>query len=404
MFAIDDPTAVAVLPTPEAAGTPGFFTEGNPSLGQAATYVRASWLNSLQQELLNILVATGVTPSKTAYSQLLTALRSNGLLYAVDTGSANTCVISYTPAVTALTDGMLLWFQAGASNTGASTLNVNGLGAKAIVGLGHSALQGGEIVVNGRCQVIWHQAFNSFVLIECSGAAQQVGAATKSGQAIQFGQATGRWINRQIITATATYTPTAGTNFEDVIVIAGGGGGGGSAPTGAGQMSAGAGGGGGGWARRRLTIAQAIGQTMTVGAFGAGGVLGSGAGSSGGASSFGALLSATGGAGGTFGSAITASNVTFQGSGGGGVGSNGDVNGVGGVGRYATYSAGGGIGGDGGLSYLGGGAPWSSGTSGGITGPARGSGGGGGVVQSSNATGSPGGNGGAGLIIIDEYA
>jgi hypothetical protein len=214
----------------------------------------------------------------------------------------------------------------------------------------------------------------------------------------------GRWINRQVITAGGTYVPTPGTSFVDVTVIAGGGGGGGNAITGSGQMSAGAGGGGGGWSRRRLTIAQAIGQTMTVGAAGAGGILGSGAGGNGGASSFGALLSATGGAGGTFGTAQTASNVTFQGSGSGGVGSNGDVNGAGGYGRFATYSPGGGIGGDGGSSYFGGGAPWSSGTSGGITAPSFGSGGGGGVVQGSNGTGAPGGNGGAGRILIDEYA
>ncbi|MDP9893225.1 hypothetical protein J2W32_001470 [Variovorax boronicumulans] len=76
MFGIDDPTAVAVLPTPELPGTPGFFTEGNPALGQAATYVRASWLNALQQELLNILTAAGVTPSKTTYNQLLTSLNT----------------------------------------------------------------------------------------------------------------------------------------------------------------------------------------------------------------------------------------------------------------------------------------------------------------------------------------
>lgn len=75
MFAIDDPTAVAALPTPEAAGTPGFFTEGNPGLGQAATYVRASWLNMMQQELLNVVTDAGLTPSKTVYNQLLQALK-----------------------------------------------------------------------------------------------------------------------------------------------------------------------------------------------------------------------------------------------------------------------------------------------------------------------------------------
>lgn len=75
MFAIDDPTAVAVLPTPEAAGTTGFFTEGSPGLGQAATYVRSSFLNMVQQELLNVVTDAGLTPSKTTYNQVLQALK-----------------------------------------------------------------------------------------------------------------------------------------------------------------------------------------------------------------------------------------------------------------------------------------------------------------------------------------
>ncbi|MBB3637158.1 hypothetical protein [Variovorax atrisoli] len=190
MFAIDDATAVAVMPTPEAAGTPGFFTEGNPALGQAATYLRASFLNALMQELLNVLSGAGVAPSKTAYDQVLKSLRSNGLITASDTGAANACVLTYTPAIAALTDGMVLWFKANATNTGAATLNVNGLGASPIVGPAHVALQGGEILAGGKCQVVWSAALSSWVLIQCTGAALQVAASTQSGHAVQRNQAT----------------------------------------------------------------------------------------------------------------------------------------------------------------------------------------------------------------------
>jgi hypothetical protein len=188
MFAIDDATAVAAMPTPEAAGTAGFFTEGNPALGQAATYLRASFLNGLMQELLNVLTGAGVTPSKTTYDQLLKALRSNALVVATDTGAANAAVLTYAPAIAALTDGMVLWFKAAATNTGATTLNVNGLGAKAVVGGGHAALQGGEILANGKCQVVWSATLNSFVLIECTGGALQVAAGTQSSHAARRSQ------------------------------------------------------------------------------------------------------------------------------------------------------------------------------------------------------------------------
>ncbi len=76
MYRIDDATAATSLPTPEAAGTEGYFTEGNPATGTPATKVRASWLNMLQEEFCSILTAAGMTRSKTSYNQVLTAITS----------------------------------------------------------------------------------------------------------------------------------------------------------------------------------------------------------------------------------------------------------------------------------------------------------------------------------------
>lgn len=76
MYRIDDPSAAATLPTPEAANTEGYWTEGNPGTGTPATLVRASFLNMLQEELRAIPVAAGLTPSKTTYNQILSALKA----------------------------------------------------------------------------------------------------------------------------------------------------------------------------------------------------------------------------------------------------------------------------------------------------------------------------------------
>jgi hypothetical protein len=76
MFRIDDPSAATSLPVPEAAGTPGYWTEGNPATGVPATLERASWFNAIQEEMMNILAAGGVTPSKTTYNQVLAALQA----------------------------------------------------------------------------------------------------------------------------------------------------------------------------------------------------------------------------------------------------------------------------------------------------------------------------------------
>jgi len=74
MFLTDDPTAVSTLPTPGAAGTPGYFTDGNPGSGTPATILRADFMNMLALELQNIILAAGLTPSKTTFNQVLSAI------------------------------------------------------------------------------------------------------------------------------------------------------------------------------------------------------------------------------------------------------------------------------------------------------------------------------------------
>lgn len=75
MFQTDQPTASNALPTPAAAGTQGYFTNGNPASGVAATIVDADWLNMIQLELINLTVGGGQTPSKTTYNQILLAIQ-----------------------------------------------------------------------------------------------------------------------------------------------------------------------------------------------------------------------------------------------------------------------------------------------------------------------------------------
>ncbi len=85
MFKIDNSTAATALPTPAAAGTPGYFTGGNPGSGVAATILDADFMNMLQEELNNVVTGAGLTPSKTTYNQVATALNT---LYAKLAGNA----------------------------------------------------------------------------------------------------------------------------------------------------------------------------------------------------------------------------------------------------------------------------------------------------------------------------
>src|SRR4051812_47040532 len=98
MFRIDDATAAAALPAPEAAATEGFFTEGSPGTAPA-TIVRASWLNRVQELLRGPVVDAGLTPTKTGYTQLRDALRR---LFA-----GNVSTVSATGSLTADQAGLV---------------------------------------------------------------------------------------------------------------------------------------------------------------------------------------------------------------------------------------------------------------------------------------------------------
>ena len=64
MIRIDNATAVGTRPTIAAAGTEGYWTNGDPGLGTPATILEADHLNDLQENLRAIIDAGGVTPTK----------------------------------------------------------------------------------------------------------------------------------------------------------------------------------------------------------------------------------------------------------------------------------------------------------------------------------------------------
>ncbi|MFA6916993.1 MAG: hypothetical protein WC222_11390 [Parachlamydiales bacterium] len=88
----------------------------------------------------------------------------NGSLnYAVDTEASDTYVITLTPAITAYVAGMYICFKANTVNTGAATINVNGLGAKTIVKQVSTALVDGDILAGMLCMIVYDGT--NFVLI-----------------------------------------------------------------------------------------------------------------------------------------------------------------------------------------------------------------------------------------------
>lgn len=300
-------------------------------------------------------------------------------------GSANAQTLTYTSAVAALVQGQKYSFIAGFTNTGATTLAVSGLTAKA-VRLANAALTGGEIV-SGQTYVVMYD-----------GTAYQLVSPTSTGR--------GGLIGMQVFTNTsgATYTPTVGANTYRARVIGGGGGGAGAAATGAAQVAIGGSGGGGGYAEKRGLVSAISGATVTAGAGGTAGSAGANAGGTGSTSSIGAVVTATGGVGGLAGAVVSV--PAFTNGVLGGVGASGDLNAAGGASQTMINTVSTGvIQPSSGASVLGGSQRGVStaNTTAGIAGLAYGGGGTGGAnaASQSAAAGAAGGNG---VVIIEEYS
>ena len=232
------------------------------------------------------------------------------------------------------------------------------------------------------------------------GSAGDVVKVNSGATALEFGSAGGGMIGMQVFTSSGTYTKSANTTKIKVIVTGGGGGGG----SGSNNYNSLSGGGAGGTAIKFITSGIGSTETVTVGQGGSGASSGSNNtyGVAGGTSSFGSHCSATGGHRGSDSSDPSHSDYTS------GVGSNGDINIVGGSafgyqgGDTGTDYAGGS---NGGASYWGGGGMVGSnnGQYNGQAGRAYGSGGGSGDHDGGSTYGG-GGSGANGIVIVEEYA
>lgn len=121
--------------------------------------------------------------------------------YAVDSGAANAYVATVGASyLTAYTDGLTLKVKAGAANTGASTLNLNALGAKAILRADGTALLAADIKAG--------QVFQATYLTGAGvGGAWQLSAIALSGLAGPTGPA-GNAAYTQRRPLTGNYAPT----------------------------------------------------------------------------------------------------------------------------------------------------------------------------------------------------
>ena len=129
--------------------------------------VIAAGVRALAAQVNNIAteIATGLNKLPTEIQ-----LKEGRIRYAVDTGTADAYIIAlpYTPT---LTDGFNFIWKATNANTGAATLNVNGLGAKSIILASGGALISGDIVANQQLWCSYESVGDNFRLLSQSSSA-----------------------------------------------------------------------------------------------------------------------------------------------------------------------------------------------------------------------------------------
>lgn len=127
------------------AGTPaptGTQTTPSPDSGYVGAYVVTVAYGETTIISGNISLYPG--------APFIPATLSTVFLYAVDSSvSANTVTVTFSPAITQYTNGQPLYVKISNTNTGSSTANCNGLGAKTIKTKNGLDLVGGEMVAGG---------------------------------------------------------------------------------------------------------------------------------------------------------------------------------------------------------------------------------------------------------------
>jgi len=139
------------------------YDDGSP--GVDSTVLRAAECNSFQEELVNVILAAGLSlnTSSESYAQMIQLRDAINILIAgavlTCTGAANAYVVTGT-GWTSYNDGAALKIRIGAgiSNTGASTVNVDSLGVKDIKWPDGAAIQLANVLKAGSIVTLVYDA------------------------------------------------------------------------------------------------------------------------------------------------------------------------------------------------------------------------------------------------------
>lgn len=144
------------------------YVNGNPAVGQQGSIPPAESIEHPMREVVNMISNSDMDPLQEDLEQLTKAIRSGYINYAEDTGSTNALSVALDPPLTGYTIGLPLNVKVNNTNSGTSTINVNGLGGQSIVNADGSQLGPGSLVDGQVAQLMYDgerfQLMNSFAV------------------------------------------------------------------------------------------------------------------------------------------------------------------------------------------------------------------------------------------------
>jgi hypothetical protein len=130
------------------------YINGNPSTGTMGSIPPAASIEHPQREIVNLITDAAMAPSSTDLHQLARGVQGGHLNYAIDNGTANQYSINVNPPLLAYAAGQRWTVRILNTNTGPSTININGLGARHIVFPQGGELIGGELFAGGLASLV----------------------------------------------------------------------------------------------------------------------------------------------------------------------------------------------------------------------------------------------------------
>lgn len=160
------------------------WRDGDVAGGVVPTYANAAWFNTVQEELANVVELSGTVLTPGNRTQLAQAIQAGKLFTGAAGGTADAITSAFSPAITALKDGMALYVRgalANATNAPTFTPNNGTIAPKVIVKGAGAALVSGDIAGAGHwIEVQYDLTLDKWVLLNpatgvSAGGGQQPG-------------------------------------------------------------------------------------------------------------------------------------------------------------------------------------------------------------------------------------